>query len=288
MGSDEKEFPPQQLDRPGEESQMTPEPQDEMRSYEGTGKLSGRVALVTGGDSGIGRAVCVAFAKEGADVAIAYLSEDEDARRTASLVEAEGRRAIALRCDVQKEDEARRIVSDTVEQLGGLHVLVNHAGTQTPVDSPEEITTEQWEGTFKTNVYGPWWTTHEALKHLPDDGTGAIIFTGSVNGLRGNKDLIDYAATKGAIHVLTFSLAQALVQRKIRVNCVAPGPVWTPLIPATFPEEKVESFGQQVPMERAAQPDEIAPSYVFFASEQLSSYYTGEVLAPIGGETLPG
>jgi NAD(P)-dependent dehydrogenase (short-subunit alcohol dehydrogenase family) len=288
MGSDEKEFPPQQLDRPGEESQMTPEPQDEMRSYEGTGKLSGRVALVTGGDSGIGRAVCVAFAKEGADVAIAYLSEDEDARRTASLVEAEGRRAITLRCDVQKEDEARRIVSDTVEQLGGLHVLVNHAGTQTPVDSPEEITTEQWEGTFKTNVYGPWWTTHEALKHLPDDGTGAIIFTGSVNGLRGNKDLIDYAATKGAIHVLTFSLAQALVERKIRVNCVAPGPVWTPLIPATFPEEKVESFGQQVPMERAAQPDEIAPSYVFFASEQLSSYYTGEVLAPIGGETLPG
>jgi NAD(P)-dependent dehydrogenase (short-subunit alcohol dehydrogenase family) len=288
MGSDEREFPPQQLDRPGDESQMTPEPRDEMRSYEGTGKLSGRVALVTGGDSGIGRAVCVAFAKEGADVAIAYLSEDEDARRTASLVEAEGRRAITLRCDVQNEDEARRIVTDTVEQLGGLHVLVNHAGTQTPVDSPEEITTEQWEGTFKTNVYGPWWTTHEALGHLPDDGTGSIIFTGSVNGLRGNKDLIDYAATKGAIHVLTFSLAQALVERRIRVNCVAPGPVWTPLIPATFPEEKVESFGQQVPMERAAQPDEIAPSYVFFASEQMSSYYTGEVLAPIGGETLPG
>ncbi|MEA2435660.1 MAG: hypothetical protein QOF65_216 [Thermoleophilaceae bacterium] len=288
MGSDEREFPPQQLDRPGDESQMTPEPRDEMRSYEGTGKLSGRVALVTGGDSGIGRAVCVAFAKEGADVAIAYLSEDEDAGRTASLVEAEGRRAITLRCDVQKEDEARRIVTDTVEQLGGLHVLVNHAGTQTPVDSPEEITTEQWEGTFKTNVYGPWWTTHEALGHLPDDGTGSIIFTGSVNGLRGNKDLIDYAATKGAIHVLTFSLAQALVERRIRVNCVAPGPVWTPLIPATFPEEKVESFGQQVPMERAAQPDEIAPSYVFFASEQMSSYYTGEVLAPIGGETLPG
>jgi NAD(P)-dependent dehydrogenase (short-subunit alcohol dehydrogenase family) len=288
MGSDEQEFPPQQLERPGRESEMTPEPQDEMRGYQGTGKLEGRVALVTGGDSGIGRAVCVAFAKEGADVAIAYLSEDDDAKRTATLVEAEGRRAITLRCDVQNEDEARRIVTDTVGQLGGLHVLVNHAGTQTPVDSPEEITTEQWEGTFKTNVYGPWWSTHEALKHLPDDGTGAIINTGSVNGLRGNKELIDYAATKGAIHVLTFSLAQALVERRIRVNCVAPGPVWTPLIPATFPEDKVESFGQQVPMQRAAQPDEIAPSYVFFASEQLSSFYTGEVLAPIGGETLPG
>jgi NAD(P)-dependent dehydrogenase (short-subunit alcohol dehydrogenase family) len=288
MGSDEKEFPPQQLDRPGDESEMTPEPQDSMSGYAGSGKLDGRVALVTGGDSGIGRAVCVAFAKEGADVAIAYLSEDEDAAKTKSLVEAEGRRAVTLRCDVQKEDEARGIVTQTVEQLGGLHVLVNHAGTQTPVDSPDEITTEQWEGTFRTNVYGPWWTTHEALKHLPEDGTASIIFTGSVNGLRGNKDLIDYAATKGAVHVLTFSLAQALVERRIRVNCVAPGPVWTPLIPATFPPEKVETFGQQVPMQRAAQPDEIAPSYVFFASEQLSSYYTGEVLAPIGGETLPG
>jgi NAD(P)-dependent dehydrogenase (short-subunit alcohol dehydrogenase family) len=168
---------------------------------------------------------------------------------------------------VRVEEEARGIVTDTVAQLGSLSVLVNHAGTQTPVDSPGEITTEVFDGTFKTNVYGPWWTTHEALKHLPDDGTGAIIFTGSVNGLRGNKELIE---------------------RRIRVNCVAPGPVWTPLIVATFPEDKVESFGQQVPMQRAAQPDEIAPSYVFFASEQLSSYYTGEVLAPIGGETLPG
>src|SRR3954447_21213985 len=201
MGSDEKEFPTQQQERPGVESEMTPEPQDEMRAYTGTGKLAGRVALVTGGDSGIGRAVCVAFAKEGADVAIAYLSEDEDASHTKSLVETEGRRAITLRADVQNEDEARGIVRDTVDQLGGIHVLVNHAGTQTPVDAPDEITTEQWDGTLKTNLYGPWWTTHEALSHLPSDGTGAIIFTGSVNGLRGNKELIDYAATKGAIHV---------------------------------------------------------------------------------------
>jgi NAD(P)-dependent dehydrogenase (short-subunit alcohol dehydrogenase family) len=284
--SDEQEFPPQQQERPGHEGEMEPEPQDEMRGYTGTGKLDGKVALVTGGDSGIGRAVCAAFAKEGADVAIAYLSEDEDARHTASLVEAEGRRAITLRCDVQKEDEARGIVTQTVEQLGGIDILVNHAGTQTPVDSPEEVTSEVWDGTLKTNLYGPWWSTHEALKHM---GEGAsIINTGSVNGLRGNKSLIDYSAAKGGIHVLTMALAQALVDRKIRVNCVAPGPVWSPLIVATFDEEKVEQFGKQVPMERAAQPDEIAPSYVFFASDQLSSYYTGEVLAPIGGETTPG
>jgi NAD(P)-dependent dehydrogenase (short-subunit alcohol dehydrogenase family) len=284
--SDEQEFPPQQQERPGHEGAMEPEPHDEMRGYTGSGKLDGKVALVTGGDSGIGRAVCAAFAKEGADVAIAYLSEDADAEHTKSLVEAEGRRAITLRFDVQKEDEARGIVRDAVDQLGKLDVLVNHAGTQTPVDDPAEITSEQFDGTLKTNLYGPWWTTHEALKHL---GEGAsIINTGSVNGLRGNKSLIDYAASKGGIHVLTFSLAQALVDKGIRVNCVAPGPVWSPLIVATFDEEKVEQFGQQVPMGRAGQPDEIAPSYVFFASNELSSYYTGEVLAPIGGETLPG
>jgi NAD(P)-dependent dehydrogenase (short-subunit alcohol dehydrogenase family) len=286
MGSDDQEFPQQQQARPGVEGEMSPEPRDEMRHYRGTGKLDGKVALVTGGDSGIGRAVCAAFAKEGADIAIAYLSEDEDAQHTGRLVEAEGRRALTLSGDLTDEAHARSIVRDTVEQLGRLDILVNHAGTQTPVDSPAELGSEQWDGTFKTNVYGPWWTTHEALEHLPEGG--AIIFTGSVNGLRGNKELIDYAATKGAIHVLTYSLAQALVERRIRVNCVAPGPVWSPLIPATMPPEKVESFGQQVPMQRAAQPDEFAASYVFFASDEFSSYYTGEVLAPIGGETTPG
>src|SRR5437764_4866911 len=286
MADSEQEFPSQEQERPGHEGEMAPEPQDEMRGYRGSGKLEGKVALVTGGDSGIGRAVCTAFAKEGADVAIAYLSEHEDAEHTRSLVEKAGRRAITLPCDLQREEECERIVEEAVGQLGSLDVLVNHVGTQTPVDSPEEITSEQWDGTFKTNVYAVWWTTHEALKHM---GEGAsIINTGSVNGIRGNGSLIDYAATKGAVHVLTFSLAQALVDRGIRVNCVAPGPVWTPLIPATFGEEKVEQFGQQVPMGRAAQPDEIAPSYVFFASNELSSYYTGEVLAPIGGETLPG
>jgi NAD(P)-dependent dehydrogenase (short-subunit alcohol dehydrogenase family) len=286
MGSDDQEFPGQQQQRPGVEGEMEPEPQDEMRHYVGTGKLDGKVALVTGGDSGIGRAVCAAFAKEGADVAIAYLSEDEDAEHTRGLVEAEERKAIAIKGDLSEEERCRAAVEQTVSELGGIDVLVNHVGTQTPVDSPEEMTTEQWDGTFKTNVYSYFWTTKAALEHMPDGG--AIINTGSVNGLRGNKSLIDYSASKGAVHVLTFSLAQALVERKIRVNCVAPGPVWTPLIPATFPTEKVEQFGKQVPMERAAQPDEIAPSYVFFAVPELSSYYTGEVLAPIGGETLPG
>jgi NAD(P)-dependent dehydrogenase (short-subunit alcohol dehydrogenase family) len=287
MGSDEeREFPPQEQERPGHEGDMTPEPQDEMRDYTGSGKLEGKVALVTGGDSGIGRAVCVAFAKEGADVAIAYLNEHDDAEHTKSLVEAAGRRAVTIACDVQREDECKRIVEETVSELGPLDVLVNHAGTQTPVDSFEEITTEQIEGTFKTNVYAVFWATKYALAHIPEGGS--IINTGSVNGIRGNKELIDYAASKGAVHVLTFSLAQSLIERGIRVNCVAPGPVWTPLIPATFPEDKVESFGKQVPMQRAAQPDEIAPSYVFFASNELSSYYTGEVLAPVGGETHPG
>ncbi len=282
----ERELPPQEQERPGHEGEMTPEPQDEMRGYRGSGKLEGKVALITGGDSGIGRAVACAFAKEGADVAIAYLSEHEDAAHTEKLVQAEGRKAITLACDVRREDECRRIVTETVEQLGSLDVLVNHVGTQTPVDAFEEISTDQWDGTFKTNVYSYFWTTKAALEHMGEGGS--IINTGSVNGIRGNGSLIDYAATKGAVHVLTFSLAQALIERGIRVNCVAPGPVWTPLIPATFPPEKVEKFGQQVPMGRAAQPDEIAPSYVFFASNELSSYYTGEVLAPVGGETHPG
>ena len=284
MGSEE--HPAQEIDRPGHEGEMAEQPQDEMRSYTGSEKLAGKVALVTGGDSGIGRAVAVAFAKEGADVAIAYLSEHEDAEHTRGLVEAAGRRALLLPGDLQEEGRCTETVERTVAELGALDVLVNHAATQTPVDSPEEITTEQWMGTFATNVHSHFWVTRAALAHLPDGA--AIIFTGSINGLRGNKSLIDYAATKGAIHVFAQSLAQALLERRIRVNVVAPGPVWTPLIPATMPAEKVETFGQQTPMGRAAQPDEIAPSYVFFASEVLSSYYTGEVLAPVGGETLPG
>ncbi|RJL30329.1 SDR family oxidoreductase [Bailinhaonella thermotolerans] len=265
---------------------MDPPPADEMRDYVGRDLLAGKRALITGGDSGIGRAVAVAFAKEGADVAIAYLSEDDDARRTRELVEAEGRRCVAIPGDLTDRSHCEEVVRRTVAELGGLDVLVNNAGTQTPVQNPEDISDEQWTRTFDLNIHAYFRVTRAALSHLPRGG--AIINTSSINGLRGNKTLIDYSATKGAILAWTYSMAQALTERGIRVNCVAPGPVWTPLIPSTFPAEKVDQFGSQVPMGRMAMPDEIAPSYVFFASERLSSYYTGEVLAPIGGETLPG
>jgi NAD(P)-dependent dehydrogenase (short-subunit alcohol dehydrogenase family) len=280
--------PGQEQEYPGQTTEMDPRPRDEMRDYQGRDLLAGARALITGGDSGIGRAVAVAFAKEGADVAIAYLSEQEDgdAVHTADLVGHAGQRCVMIRGDLAEEDNCARAVDRTVAELGGLDVLVNNVATQQPVEDLAELSTGQWERTFRVNVFSYFWTTKAALKHLPD--SGAIINTSSINGLRGNKTLIDYAATKGAVLALTYSLAQALQDRGIRVNCVAPGPVWTPLIPATFDADKVGQFGGQVPMGRAAHPDEIAPSYVFFASGRLSSYYSGEVLAPIGGETLPG
>lgn len=282
----QQQRPPQEQPYPGRTAQMEPQPRDEMREYEGRALLAGKRILVTGGDSGIGRAVSVAFAKEGADVAIAYLSEDEDARHTADLVRQSGRDCVLIRGDLADEAHCVHTVEETVQDLGGLDVLVNHHGTQAVVTDFTEITTEQWDRTFKTNVYSMFWLIKAALPHLGDGS--AIINTGSVNGLRGNKTLMDYSASKGAVHILTYSLAQSLSQQGIRVNCVAPGPVWTPLIPATMPEDKVASFGGQAPMGRPADPDEIAPSYVFFASNELSSYYTGDVLAPLGGETLPG
>jgi NAD(P)-dependent dehydrogenase (short-subunit alcohol dehydrogenase family) len=280
---------PQTQSHPGSEQQMRPEPRSDMDGYVGSGKLAGRRALVTGGDSGIGRAVGIAFAKEGADVAFAYLSDEregQDARETADLIERAGRRAFPLQADLSKEPECVATVEHAVAALGGIDVLVNNVAYQCPADALEEISTQQWERTFHTNVFSFFWTTKAALRHIPDGG--AIVNTGSINGLRGNKTLIDYSATKGAVIAFTYALSQALEPRDIRVNCVAPGPVWTPLIPATFPEEKVESFGEETPMGRPAHPDEIAPSYVFFASGELSSYYSGEVLAPIGGEVLPG
>jgi NAD(P)-dependent dehydrogenase (short-subunit alcohol dehydrogenase family) len=230
--------------------------------------------------------VAIAFAKEGADVAFGYLDEHDDAAHTAELVEAAGRRCLAVSGDLSLEATCTDLVARTADELGGIDVVVNNIAYQNPQDSLEDITTEQWDRTFRTNIYSYFWVTRAALAHL---GPGSsIINTASINGLRGNASLIDYAATKGAILAFTYSMAQSLTERQIRVNCVAPGPVWTPLIPATMPPDKVESFGEQVPMERAAQPDEIAPSYVFFAAGSWSSYYSGEVLAPIGGETLPG
>jgi NAD(P)-dependent dehydrogenase (short-subunit alcohol dehydrogenase family) len=278
--------PRQQQEPPGSTGEMQPEPRDEMSGYRGRDLLHQRRALITGGDSGIGRAVAVAFAKEGADVAIAYLDEHDDAKRTAELVRAEGRFCELVPGDLGERSHCADVVARAVSALGGLDILVNNVATQEAVDSPEEITDEQWQRTFEVNIHSYFRVTAAALPHLGDGS--AIINTGSVNGLRGNKTLIDYSATKGAVHAWTYAMAQALVDRGIRINCVAPGPVWTPLIPATLPTEKVESFGEQVPYGRVAQPDELAPSYVFFAANQLSSYYTGEVLAALGGETTPG
>jgi NAD(P)-dependent dehydrogenase (short-subunit alcohol dehydrogenase family) len=271
---------------PGSTADMADKPRDEMRDYVGRGLLEGKRALITGGDSGIGRAVAVAFAKEGADVAIAYLEEHDDAAHTASLVERAGRRCVRLPGDLAEAEQCRSVVTSAVDTLDGLDVLVNNAAYQNPKERLADITDEQWRRTFAVNIDSFFHVTKAALEHIPDGG--AIINTGSINGLRGNKTLIDYSATKGAVLALTYSLAQSLSDRRIRVNCVAPGPVWTPLIPATMDAERVESFGGHTPFGRAAQPDEIAPSYVFFAAGQLSSYYSGEVLAPLGGETLPG
>jgi NAD(P)-dependent dehydrogenase (short-subunit alcohol dehydrogenase family) len=278
--------PAQSQPYPGRTEEMDPRPQDEMRDYVGTGLLAGRRALVTGGDSGIGRAVAVGFAKEGADVAITYLDEDADARHTRKLVEQEGRRCVTLGGDMADEEHTREAVRAAARELGGIDVLVLHHGTQKPVEDVREITTEQLTRTFQVNVYSLFWTVQEALEYLPDDGS--IVITGSINGLRGNESLIDYAASKAAAMNLAQSLAQVLTERGIRVNSVAPGPVWTPLIPATFDAERTEGFGKQSPMGRAAQPDEIAPSYIFFASNRLSSFYTGQNLVPAGGEVHPG
>ncbi|MGH3519939.1 MAG: SDR family oxidoreductase [Haloechinothrix sp.] len=278
--------PPQQQEPPGSTDQMRPHPRDFMTDYQGSGLLAGRRALVTGGDSGIGRAVAIAFAKEGADVAIAYLEEHGDAERTAEQVRAEGRRCLLLPGDLAHREHCRHVVEMAVRGLGGLNILVNSIATQSPVDKPEDLTEEQWMRTFDVNIHSFFRVTAAALPHL---GNGDVIInSGSVNGMRGNKSLIDYSATKGAIHAWTYAMAQALLDRGIRVNCVAPGPVWTPLIPSTFPPEKVAEFGQQSPYGRAAHPDELAPSYVFFAANRLSSYYTGELIAALGGETHPG
>jgi NAD(P)-dependent dehydrogenase (short-subunit alcohol dehydrogenase family) len=266
---------------------MTPRPEFEAPDYKGSGKLDGRVALITGGDSGIGRAVAVLFAREGADVAIVYLPEEQsDALVTESAVVAEGRRCLLLPGDVRDNKFCNAAVSATVDTFGSIDILVNNAAFQRHQDSIEELTNEQLERTFQTNIFAYFYMARAAVAHM---GPGsAIINTGSITGIQGSKQLLDYSATKGAIHTFTKSLAQNLVEKGIRVNCVAPGPIWTPLNVADKPAQKAGKHGQDVPMKRPGQPEEVAPTYVFFASNADSSYITGEVLTLLGGETTGG
>ncbi|HEY9612137.1 SDR family oxidoreductase [Allocoleopsis sp.] len=269
--------------RPGSEAEMTPKPQAKGSNYRAAGKLEGKVALITGGDSGIGRSVAILYAKEGADVAIMYLSEDQDAEETKRLVEAEGKRCLMIKGDVGDEQFCQQAVQQTVQELGHLDILINNAAEQHPQESIEKITAEQLERTFRTNIFGMFFMAKAALPHLKEGS--AIINTTSVTAYKGNPQLLDYSSTKGAIVAFTRSLSQSLVEKGIRVNGVAPGPIWTPLIPSTFPEEKVKSFGAQVPMQRAGQPEEVAPCYVFLASDD-SSYMSGQILHPNGGEVV--
>jgi NAD(P)-dependent dehydrogenase (short-subunit alcohol dehydrogenase family) len=278
-------FPQQHQEKPGIESELDPRPRYRAPKYKPAGKLEDKVALVTGGDSGIGRAVAVMYAREGADVAIIYLPvEQPDAEETREAVEKAGRRAFLLPGDVSDAEFCRSAVEATIKEFGKLDILVNNAAYQNRQQSLDEVTEEQWDRTFRTNIYGYFYMAKAALKHLKRGGV--IINTGSITGLEGNKQLLDYSSTKGAIHAFTKSLAQNLVEKGIRVNCVAPGPVWTPLNPSDnrSPEE-VANFGKDSPLERPAQPEEVAPAYVFFASEADSSYITGEVLTLLGGET---
>jgi NAD(P)-dependent dehydrogenase (short-subunit alcohol dehydrogenase family) len=278
-------FAEKHLEKPGRESELEPRPRYKAPEYKPAGKLLGKVAFVTGGDSGIGRAVAVMYAREGADVAFTYLRQERsDAEETKRTIEAAGRRALPLEGDLTKASFCREAVEKTVAEMGKLDIVVNNAAYQQSQDEPEEISDEQWEHTFRTNIFAYFRVVKAALPHLSRGA--AVINSGSVAGMRGSDHLLDYSSTKGAIHAFTKSLARMLLDRGIRVNCVAPGPVWTPLNPADLPAEKAARFGEQTPMGRPAQPEEIAPAYVYFASEADSSFVTGETLTLLGGETV--
>lgn len=264
---------------------MDPQPESEKPGYRGSGKLRGKVALITGGDSGIGRAVSILFAREGADVAVVYLDEHTDAEDTKGLVEAEGHRCLLLAGDVGDRAFCRQAVEQTVRELGRLDVLVNNAAVQFVQERVEDISEEQLERTFRTNIFSYFFMTQAALPHLKKGS--AIVNTTSITAYQGNPLLIDYSSTKGAILAFTRALSQSLVEKGIRVNAVAPGPIWTPLIPASFPEDKVASFGADTPMGRPGQPEEVAPCYVFLASDD-SSYISGQTLHPNGGQVVNG
>ncbi|MES2125203.1 MAG: SDR family oxidoreductase [Gemmatimonadota bacterium] len=280
-------FPAQHQRRPGLESRMRPRPRHLAPGYRGSGKLAGRTALITGGDSGIGRAVAVLFAREGADVAICHLrAERTDGQETVRAIEAEGQRALRIEGDVSKPAFAARAIRRVMDTFGALDLLVNNAAYQQHRSRPEDVTLAQWERTFRTNIFGYFHMVRAALPHLAKGS--AIINTGSITGLEGNGELLDYASTKGAIHAFTKSLAQALVTRGIRVNCVAPGPIWTPLNVADKPAREGARHGAGTPMRRPGQPEEVAPAFVYFASEIDSSYVTGEILTLLGGETRAG
>ncbi|MEY2438671.1 MAG: hypothetical protein QOI34_56 [Verrucomicrobiota bacterium] len=275
----------QQPEQPGREHKMRPRPEADDDKYRGSGKLQNKVALITGGDSGIGRAVAIAFAKEGASVAIVYLNEHKDAKGTQRLVEEQGRRCILIPGVVGDELFCSNAIDETVDAFGKLDVLVNNAAEQHPQDSIEKISRDQLERTFRTNIFAMFYLVKAAMKHLKKGA--AIVNTTSVTAYKGSPQLLDYSSTKGAIVAFTRSLSQALVEKGIRVNGVAPGPIWTPLIPSTFPGEKVETFGSDVPMKRAGQPEEVAPSFVFLASDD-ASYMTGQILHPNGGTVING
>ena len=279
--------PPQsQSHQPGIEAEMEPRPESAMAKWKGSGKLTGKVALVTGGDSGIGRAVAIGFAKEGADVAILYLDEGQDAEETKRLIEAEGRRAVAIAGDIGDAQVCDILVQRVVAELGRIDVLVNNAAEQHVCEDFAEIPTAQVEKTFRTNILGMMWVTRAALKHMAEGS--AIINTTSITAYQGNPTLIDYASTKGAIVAFTRSLAKSLQKKGIRVNAVAPGPIWTPLIPASFSAERTAEHGAQAPMGRPGQPDEVAPAYIFLASNLDSSYISGQVIHPNGGTVVNG